>query len=70
MNDPCVLHLKFAMHNCRYIRGIVDFGMYYSHVGKMELIGFSDSNWGNNLYDRKSTLGNHFALGSRLITWS
>jgi len=36
----------------------------------MELIDFSDSDWGSNLDDRKSTFGQCFSLGLGLITWS
>ena len=37
---------------------------------KFELIGFSDADWAGSLDDRKSTSGNAFYLGKRLVAWS
>ena len=70
MNDPSILHLKAAKRILRYVKGTIGYGLHYSHVDKFELVGFSDSDWGSNLDDRKSTSGQCFSLGSGMITWS
>ena len=54
----------------RYVKGTIGYGLHYSHLLKIELVGFSDSDWGTNLDDRKSTFEQCFSLGLRLITWS
>ena len=55
MNDPSILHLKVAKCILRYVKGTIDYGLHYSHVEKLKLVGFSDNDWGNNLDDKKST---------------
>lgn len=32
-------------------------------------MGYTDSDWVDNVLDRKSTFGCHFSLGSRVISW-
>eukprot|EP00253_Pinus_taeda_P010257 PITA_10257 len=54
----------------RYVKGTLNFGIHYYSCEKFNLVGFSDSDWGGSLDDRKSTSGNCFSFGSGLITWS
>lgn len=70
MADPSYLHLKAAKRILRYVCGTVNFGIHYFSTDSVKLIGFSDSDWGSNLDDRKSTSGNCFSLGIGLVTWS
>ena len=70
MNDPSIVHLKDAKCILRYVKGTIDYGLHYSHVEKLKLVGFSVNDWGSNLDDRKSTSGQCFSLGSGLTTWS
>ena len=52
------------------IRGTIQFGIHYSTGGKPLLVGFTDSDWGGDPDDRKSTAGYVFSLGSGPVTWA
>ena len=53
-----------------YLKGTVDFGIFYKRGEKSSLIGFSDSNYAGDHDDRKSTSGTVFMLNFGAITWS
>lgn len=55
MNDPLVLHMKATKLIMRYVKGTINSGLYYSHVDKMELVGYSANDWDSNLDYRKLT---------------
>jgi len=69
MDDPSCLHLKATKRILRYVHGIVDFCIHYFSTNNVKLGGFSDSDWGSNLYEWNSTSENYFSLGTSLITW-
>ncbi|KAK2985314.1 hypothetical protein RJ640_024310 [Escallonia rubra] len=52
------------------LAGTVDYGIWYSKVANFRLCGFTDSDWGNSLDDRRSISANVFSLGLGVITWS
>ncbi|KAH0724844.1 hypothetical protein KY284_000713 [Solanum tuberosum] len=65
--------------NARSFRSLVGGLIYLAHthpyisypVGAVSrLLGFTDSDWGGSVDDRKITSGNMFSLGSGAITWS
>ena len=62
--------MKATKRILRYVKGTTNFGIHYSKMDDVKLEGFSDSDWGSNIDDRKSTLGNCFTLGSGFVTWS
>ena len=49
--------------------GLLIFGIWYSKDTNMNLAGFCDANWTGNANDRKSTNGDCFYLGNKLISW-
>ena len=51
-----------------YLKGTVNLALQYQAKGG-ELIGYSDSDWANNLDDRHSTTGNVFLLSGGAISW-
>ncbi|KAG6529238.1 hypothetical protein ZIOFF_011434 [Zingiber officinale] len=57
MEDPTTTHLKIAKRILRYIKGTIDFGLLYSTSNHFKLEGYSDSDWGGDIDDRKSTTG-------------
>lgn len=67
---PSKIHLKAAKRILRYAKGTLNFGIHYLKNKDVKLVGYSDSDWWNNIDDRKSTLGHCFSLGSSLVTWS
>lgn len=70
MEKPTELHLNAAKRILRYIRGTVSYGLIYSETSANNAItGFSDSDLGGNVEDRKSTSGVVFYLNESVITW-
>ncbi|KAG6469249.1 hypothetical protein ZIOFF_073955 [Zingiber officinale] len=66
MEDPTTTHLKRIL---RYIKGMIDFGFLYSTSNHFKLEGYSDSDWGGDIDDRKSTTGFVFFMGDTTFTW-
>ena len=69
MGDPFESHMKATKRILRYVQGTIDFGIHYIKHGSVKLVGYSDSDWGSNIDDKKSTSGQCFNLGSGMITW-
>lgn len=49
-------HLNTAKRILRYIKGTLDYGLFYSAYNKKKLFGYCDSDWAGDLDDRKSTI--------------
>nr|GEV49966.1 retrovirus-related Pol polyprotein from transposon TNT 1-94 [Tanacetum cinerariifolium] len=63
-------HLKIAKRILRYIKGTVDYGMFYSTSEDFKLVGYSDSDWAGSKDDERSTSGFLFFPGNNSFTWS
>ena len=59
---PCETHWKAAKQVLRYLKGIVNFRLLYTDVSDVQFAGYSDSDWAENPYDRKSTFGYAFNI--------
>lgn len=54
----------------RYLKGTMNYGLIYSkNSEKNLLLGYSDSDLGGNVEDRRSTSGMAFYLDESLMTW-
>jgi len=69
MHLPTETHLRAAKRILRYIRGTIDYGVFYKRTTSMKLLGFTDSDWVGSQDDMKSTSGYCFTLGSGVICW-
>lgn len=69
IKDPRANHIAAAKHVLRYIKGTVSFGLVYKKVSNFQLIGFSDSDWAGDKFDRKSITGYVFMMSGCAITW-
>ncbi|CAJ2639360.1 unnamed protein product [Trifolium pratense] len=69
MEHPTTTHLKAAKRILRYIKGTTNLGLYYSVSDDYKLVGYSDSDWGGDVDDRKSTSGFVFYIGNTTFTW-
>ena len=54
----------------RYIKGTLEFGVFYRQGGNHQLVGYSDSDYAGDVDDRKSTSGSVFLLSSGAVSWS
>jgi hypothetical protein len=70
MESPTTTHFKAAKRILRYVEGTIDFGLLYPSSNEFKLVGYSDSDWGGDVDDRKSTTGFVLYLGSSAFTWS
>nr|GFA91401.1 retrovirus-related Pol polyprotein from transposon TNT 1-94 [Tanacetum cinerariifolium] len=70
MKEPMTKHLKIAKRILHYMKGTVDYGMFYSTSEDFKLVGYSDSDWAGSKDDGRSTSGFLFVLGNNAFTWS
>ncbi|GKD46821.1 retrovirus-related pol polyprotein from transposon TNT 1-94 [Tanacetum coccineum] len=70
MEEPTTKHLKIAKRIICYIKGIVDYGMFYSTGEDIKLVVYSDSDWARSKDDGRSTSEFLFLLGNNAFTWS
>ena len=63
LDNPDTADWVMVDHVLRYIKGTLDYKMYFvkSKVN-LKLEGFSDSDWGSSIIDRRSTSGFYFSL--------
>ena len=53
----------------RYLKGTIDFGLYYDGSHEYRLYGYTDADWAGSISNRKSTLGRCFCLRSAMSSW-
>lgn len=72
MSDPRDKHMTALKHVYRYLQGTKDYELCYSQcTTKLELSGYSDADWANDIEDRKSTTGYCFSLSQdgAIVSW-
>ena len=71
MEKPRQEHLVAVKHLLHYIAGTVDYGIVYPKLrnGDNRLTGYSDSDWGGDADEWRSTTGVIFFLGRLPVTW-
>jgi hypothetical protein len=70
MEKPLEIHWNAAKAVLMYLKGTLDYGIKYTDASDVELTGYSDSDWADNLDDRRSTTGYAFGIGFRVVSWS
>ena len=70
MQNPSQIHYTAAKRVLRYLRGTVDFGVYFSRMNTIKLKGFCDSDWGGSDEEMVSTSGYCFAIGEGIFCWN
>jgi hypothetical protein len=70
METPTMTHCKALKWILWYIKGNIDFGLFYWYYNSFNLVGYSDNNWARIMDDRKSTTGFIFYMGDTTFTWS
>ena len=69
-SDPTEEHLRYAKYVLRYLKGTKSLRICYDGSSNAGLIGYSDSDWGENKDDCHSTLGQVFSLANGMISWA
>ena len=72
---PQVFHLVAAKHVLRYLAGTADYALWFKRAptvsadGSSAVVCYSDSNWGGDLTDRKSTSGSIVKVLGNAVSW-
>ena len=70
METPTSDHLSAANRILRYVKGTLDFRLIYLKCQAQDaLFGYSDSDFGGDVDDRRSTSGHIFFMGSSIVNW-
>eukprot|EP00253_Pinus_taeda_P011118 PITA_11118 len=69
MVRPIKMYWKAAKHVLRYLRGTIQFWLWYRRTEGVKLQGFTDADWAGSPSDRKSTSGGTFSIGSAAVPW-
>lgn len=67
--SPKETHLAAVKRIFRYLKGTMDFGLWFPRSEDFTLTAYSDADWAGSVDDRKSTSGGTFFLGKCLVAW-
>ncbi|GKV28920.1 hypothetical protein SLEP1_g37906 [Rubroshorea leprosula] len=70
MESPKEMHLLAAKRILGYLKGTVEYGLFYKKGEKSNMFGFTDSDFARDVDDRKSTSGYVFMMGTTAVSWS
>ncbi len=70
MQTPQKPHLDVVRHILRYIKHILQCGIFYEAKSQLQIHGYIDANWAGNVSNRRSTNGFMFSFGSGVVSWS
>lgn len=70
MANPTELHFATAKRIMRYLKGTLEFGIWYQREGRSELLGYTDSNYAGDVDDSRSTSGYVFLMSGGAVGWS
>ena len=66
---PKESHLSVVKRILKYLKGIMDIGLWYPKSDNFELIGFLDVDFASCKVERKNTSGIFHFLGHSLVSW-
>ncbi|CAA7062104.1 unnamed protein product [Microthlaspi erraticum] len=69
MARPTQLHLQAVKRVLRYLRGTMDFGIWYKREGNGNLLVYIDSDFAGDVESRKSTSGYVFLMNDAAVAW-
>jgi len=70
MANPKESHWAATKWLLRYLKGIVEHGLFYQKGRKMSFVAYSDNNYAGDLDDRRSTTGSVFMIGTAVVSWA
>lgn len=62
------LHLQVAKRALQYLKGTVDYEIFYKKCGNKELVAFTDSDYAWDLEDKRSISGYVFMLSGEMLS--
>ncbi len=70
MQTPQKPHLDAMRCILRYIKHILLCGIFYEAKSQLQVHGYTDVDWADNVSDKRSTSGFMFSFGSGAVSWS
>ncbi|BFG14277.1 hypothetical protein CerSpe_005510 [Prunus speciosa] len=64
------MHYGSAKRILRYLKGTIDYSIWYKSTKDPRLFGYTDNDWTGSIDDMKSTSGYAFTIGSGIFSWS
>ena len=68
-SHPTAKHWTGVKRIMRYLKGTTNLGLFYSKEKSSKCVGYSDSDWGGDLDDSKSTSAFFFRIGCGPVSW-
>jgi hypothetical protein len=68
-SSPKQIHLAAVKRIFKYLKSTMTYGLCSHRNRNFQLTAYSDVDWENCLYERKSTSGGAFFLGDLLVAW-
>ena len=68
--SPKSSHLLSVKRIYRYLKGTMEYGLWYPKGNHIDLYAFTDVDYAGCVDDRKSTSGAAFYLGGSVVSWS
>lgn len=68
--NPTEEMYNYAKRILRYLRGTIDYKLFYPKTKDLELVCYVDADFGSDINDRKSRSGFAFFIGKCLVSWS
>jgi transposase InsO family protein len=69
MASPTLTHHQAALRVLRYLKRSPGRGLFFPQSSDLQLLGFSDADWGGCIDTRKSISGYCFFIGKSLVSW-
>ena len=66
---PKETHVAAVKRIIRYLKGTLDYGLWYPKCQDFTLKAFTDPDWAKSIDERKSTNGATIFLGNWLVSW-
>jgi hypothetical protein len=70
MSNPQQVHLTAAKNILRYLKGTLDYGIFYPSHDNCNLSVFTDADWVGEVDSRRSTSGILYKIGTAPVAWS
>jgi len=70
MENPKEIHLHAVKRIMRYLRGTCELGLFYQRNEGKDLLGYIDSDYANDVEDKKSISSYVFMMSEASISWS
>jgi len=68
MQTPQKPHLDVVRHILRYIKHILQCGILYEAKNQLQVHGYTDADWADNVSNKRSTNGFMFSFGNGAVS--